>query len=116
MQGAHKIKYKTMLDARVKTEKELEEENPTIRKMYKRIPFVYAHGELEEDWGTDILYLFLGNNVLCNGLVAYTKNGEPVRFHLYRHPETLQLTGIVTYASRDKESYEYGEKIIKERP
>ena len=105
-----------MLDARIRTERELEMENPSIRTMYHRVPFVYAHGELENDLGTDIIYLFLGDNHLCNGLIAYTMRGEPVRFHLYRHPETLECTGIVTYASRDEESYRYGERLVQERP
>ena len=42
-------KIKTMLDARIRTERELEMENPSIRTMYHRVPFVYAHGELEND-------------------------------------------------------------------
>lgn len=105
-----------MLDARILTEYELQHESSAIQKMYKRVPFVYAHGKLEDDLGTDVFYMFLGDNRLCNGLRAYRPNGKPVRFHLYKHPRTLELTGIVTYSCEDRESYEYGKRLVEERP
>ena len=106
-----------MLDARIYTQSQLEDiKSPAIAKMYKRVPFVYAHGKLEEDLGSDIIYLFLGDNKFCNGLVAYTADRKPVRFHLYKHPRTFELTGIVTYSSEDKEAYEYGKRLVEEKP
>lgn len=106
-----------VLDARIATEAQLQQMvNNSVRKMYKRVPFVYAHGQLEEDLGTDIIYLFEGDYHLRNGLVAYTTNLEPVCFHLYKHPRTLELTGIVTYCRKDKESYEFGKKLVEARP
>lgn len=105
-----------MLDARIRTENELQQESSAIQKMYKRVPFVYAHGKLKDDLGTDIVYLFLGDNKLCNRLVAYTSNMEPVMFHLYKHPRTFELVGVVTYCCDDKEAYEYGKKLVEDKP
>lgn len=105
-----------MLDARVLTEDELQHESSAIQKMYKRVPFVYAHGKLEDDLGANVIYLFLGDNRLCNGLVAYTSKRKPVRFHLYKHPRTLELTGVVTYSCEDRDAYEYGKRLVEEKP
>lgn len=105
-----------LLDAEILSEEQLNElDNSAIRNMYHRIPFVYAHGKLEEDLGTDIIYLFLGSYHLNNGLIAYTSDFKPVKFHLYRHPRTFELTGIVAYIS-DRESSLYGAKLVIERP
>ena len=106
-----------VLDARIATEAELEQmENSHVRSMYKRVPFVYAHGKLEDDLGTDIVYLFTGDYHLRNGLIAYTQKGKPVRFHLYKHPRTFELTGVVTYSCEDKEAYQFGKRLVEEKP
>ena len=106
-----------MLDARICSAEQLEKmDSHAVAKMYKRPGYVYAHGKLEKDLGTDIIYLFLGDYKLCNGLIGYTQDYKPVCFHLYKHPRTLELTGIVTYSSEDIESYRYGKKLVEERP
>lgn len=106
-----------MLDARICSEEQLEKmDSHAIKTMYKRPGYVYAHGKLEADLGTDIIYLFLGDQKLCNGLIAYTQDWKPVCFHLYKHPRTLELTGIVTYSCDDEESYRYGKRLVDERP
>lgn len=58
-----------MMDAKILTASEVEAiENSAIRSMYKRIPYVYTHGQLAEDMCTDVVYLFKGDNNMCNGL------------------------------------------------
>lgn len=106
------------MDARICSEYELQGMDRHAREvMYQRVPFVYAHGKLESDMGTDIIYLCKGDYGLRNGLVAYTQDNRAVRFHLYRHPRTFELTGIVTYCDgSDKEAYEYGKRLVEERP
>lgn len=43
-----------MMDAKILTASEVEAiENSAIQRMYKRIPYVYAHGQLAEDMGTN---------------------------------------------------------------
>ena len=105
-----------MLDARIATERQLENMPSAIRKMYKRISFVYAHGRLETDFGTDIFYIFKGDSNICNGLIAYTQDNKPVKFYLYKHPRTFELTGIVTYCNEDKEANEYGRHLVELKP
>lgn len=105
-----------MMDAKILTASEVEKiENSAIRRMYQRIPYVYAHGQLAEDMGTDVVYLFKGNNNLCNGLRAYW-HGEPVRFHLYRHPKFGHLTGVVTYSMKDSDGYNFGKELVALKP
>lgn len=104
-----------MLDAKICTAEQMNELGH-VGTFYKRVPYVYAHGKLADDLGTDIVYLFKGDNNYCNGLRAYTQQGKPVRFHLYRHPRTFELVGIVTYSCEDQESYDYGKRLVEERP
>lgn len=105
-----------MMDARILTASEVEKiENSAIRRMYKEVPFVYSHGQLAEDMGTDVVYLFKGDNNLCNGLRAYW-HGEPVRFHLYRHPKFGHLTGVVTYSMKDSDGYNFGKELVALKP
>lgn len=105
-----------MLDARIATKEQMEHLPSAIMKMYKRPGYVYAHGKLEDDLGTDIIYLFLGDQKLCNGMIDYTQDYKPVCFHLYKHPRTLELTGVVTYSNEDKEAYQYGKMLVEKRP
>jgi len=108
-----------MLDPRITTEQGLEEMSVGIRNTFHRVHFVYAHGKLADDLGTDIIYLQLFEQRLHDGLIAYTDNWKPVRFHLYKHPRTLELVGIVTYCNsedKDKEAYDYGRKLVKQKP
>ena len=106
-----------MLDARIISEGQYDRlENDHIRSFYKRVPFVYAHGKLEDDFGTDIFYLFLGEYHLNDRLIAYTDEGKPVCFHLYKHPRTFEKVGIVTYSCDDKEAYQYGRKLVQSKP
>ena len=105
-----------MMDAKILTASEVEKiENSAIRRMYKEVPFVYAHGQLAEDMGTDVVYLLKGDNNLCNGLRAYW-HGEPVRFHLYRHPKFGHLTGVVTYSMKDSVAYNFGRRLVEIKP
>ena len=105
-----------MMDAKILTASEVEKiENSAIRRMYKPVHFIYAHGQLAEDMGTDVVYLFQGDNRLCNGMRAYW-NGEPVSFHLYRHPKFGHLTGVVTYSMKDSGSYEFGRRLVEIKP
>ena len=104
------------MDARVLTDPEVEKiENSAIRRMYKRIPYVYAHGQLAKDMGTDVVYLFKGDNNLCNGMAAYW-HGEPVRFHIYRHPKYGHLTGVITYSMKDSWAYNFGKRLVELKP
>ena len=49
-----------MMDAKILTASEVEQiENSAIRRMYKEVPFVFAHAQLAEDMGTDKFYLFI---------------------------------------------------------
>ena len=105
-----------MMDAKILTASEVEQiENSAIRRMYKEVPFVFAHAQLAEDMGTDKFYLFKGDNNLYNGLRAYW-HGEPVRFHLYRHPKFGYLTGVVTYSMKDSEGYNFGKELVALKP
>lgn len=86
---------------------------------YKRIPFVYAHGKLQDDLGSDLFYLFLPMEwELCDGLRAYVRSsGKPVRFFLYKHPRTFELTGVVVYCDgSDSEAYAYGRSLVENKP
>lgn len=106
-----------MLDPRITTEQGLEKKSAGIRNTYHRIPFVYAHGKLADDLGSDIIHLQLFERRLHDGLVAYTDDCKPVRFHLYKHPRTFELVGIVTYCNgEDKEAYDYGRKLVEQKP
>lgn len=81
----------------------------------KRVPYVYAHGKLEDDLGTDLVNLYEGDYHLNNGLVAYTLDGKPVIFFLYKHPTFGHLTGIVCYTD-DKEACAYGKRLVESKP
>ena len=106
-----------MLDPRITTEHGLEEKSIGVRNTYHRTPFIYAHGKLADDIGSDIIYLQLFEQRLHDGLVAYTDNWKPVRFHLYKHPRTFELVGIVTYCNgEDMDAYNYGRKLVEQKP
>lgn len=99
-------------------------------QFFKRVSWVYAHGKLEEDMQSDIIYLYnFENNVmgmmgkLRNGFVAYynkvntdgTVTPKPVRFFLYKNPKFGHLQGIVTYCD-DIEAYKYGNMLVEMKP
>lgn len=83
----------------------------------QRIPWVYAHGELEDDLKTDLFDVDLNGESVRDGLKALYENKDGVKevvFHLYRNGFG-QLTGIATYAD-DAEACAYGRKLVAERP
>ena len=82
-----------------------------------RIPWVYAHGKLEDDLKTDLFDVDLNGESVRDGLKALYKDKDGVKevvFHLYRN-DFGQLTGIATYAD-DEEAYAYGRKLVAEKP
>lgn len=105
-----------MMDT-IKTKKELEIfENSAIRRIYKEVPFVFAYGQLAKDMGSDVVYLFKDSFYnLRNGMITFW-HGEPVRFHLYRHPKFGHLTGVVTYAMKDSLAYNFGKRLVELKP
>ena len=105
-----------MIDARITTEEGLAKKPAGIRPLYKFVSFVYAHGKLQDDLGTDLIYLMLGDQKFCDGLIAYTDEWKPVRFHLYKNPRNFETTGVVTYSCEDKEAYDYGRQLVKNKP
>ena len=79
-----------------------------------RIPWVYAHGKLEDDLHTgDLFCTDLNGEVVENGMRA-TYNGKLVVFHLYRN-RFGQLTGVATYAD-DEEACAYGRNLVATKP
>lgn len=105
------------MDAKILTASEVEAiDNSAIRRMYQQVPFVYAHGQLAEDMGTDKVYMFKGfENRLCNGMRAYW-HCDAVVFHLYRHPNFGHITGVVTYSMKDSDAYNFGKELVKTKP
>ena len=79
----------------------------------KRIPWVYAHGKLEDDLKTDLFDVDLNGESVRDGLKALY-HGKVVVFHLYRNMHGL-LTGIATYAD-DKEAFAYGRELVATKP
>ena len=76
----------------------------------KRVAWVYAHGNLEDDMCHDCFYA--DNADVKNGDKAVYK-GKEVVFHLY--PLRGRLTGIACYTD-DQEAMAYGQNLVKEQP
>lgn len=92
---------------------------PTVKAVIKqdgdgqRIPWVYAHGELEKDLCTDIFDVNLNGESVRDGLKA-AYNGKEVVFHLY-YNDFGHLTGVATYAD-DKVAFAYGRNLVANKP
>ena len=82
---------------------------------YERPAWVYAHGLLENDLKTDLIFVDLKGKTLADRLEAEC-NGKKVVFHLYKSRFGM-LTGAVTYDyAADEEAYAYGRDLVRRRP
>lgn len=79
----------------------------------QRIPWVYAHGELESDLCTDIFNVNLNGESVRDGMRATYKDKDVV-FHLY-YNDFGHLTGVATYAD-DKVAFAYGRNLVANKP
>ena len=79
----------------------------------KFLSYIYAHGILEDDLGTDIVSANLNGAELKNGLTG-TYNGKDVIFYIYMS-DFGHTTGVVVYKD-DEEANEYGKKLVEAKP
>ena len=100
------------MDARIIGERELEELRESksgMYNLYKRVPWVYAHGRLEDDMGTDLVYL-LSTMQPRDRFKAYYKD-KCVMFHMYRNRRNYEWCGLVTYAD-DIKAYAFAREVV----